>query len=233
MWNFIPELFYDFLARIVPGAIIIVTGTLVALGPTAAADFLLNSREDGKLFGFGPVLLWVLASYLTGLVLGQLWEISFGRIAKRKQRKIELKCKEERLAEHNKLQKALGGSTLDIEPETLPRAFVMRDHLRYSSRAEALRLLKIRAEGRSSQVFVLGFILMAIVNAVYLWEQPKAERIVLEIFLIVAVAAFLRMVFRLHRMLVNGTMVSWLMCVSPGKICRQGTTGKMADRDGV
>jgi len=110
MRNFIPQLFYDFLARIIPGAILIVTLTLVVLGPAAATDFVLNSAEDSELFGFGTLLLGILGSYLTGLISGQLWEISFGWISRRIQNNIEAKCKEERLGvldvlppcEHNK-----------------------------------------------------------------------------------------------------------------------------------
>lgn len=50
MLNLIPQLFYDFLARLVPGTILIGVSALVILGPTHTVKFVLNPPQDNKLF---------------------------------------------------------------------------------------------------------------------------------------------------------------------------------------
>jgi hypothetical protein len=226
MWNLIPQLFYDFLARIVPGATLILFSALVVFSPMIAANFILNSQDNSMIFAVGPLLLWILGSYLIGFILGQLWEITIGRFTKQAERQIEAECKQECLKEYNKFQKALGHPELDIEISKLPRAFIMRDHLRHVAPSDASRLLKVRAERRLCQVLILGFIFLGILNAVYILMQLKMDRVILEIFLIIMIIACWSRTLRLHKHFENGTIASWLIYASSGQIPVQKTNAK-------
>jgi hypothetical protein len=157
MWNLVPQVFHDFLARVIPGATLIAVTVIVVFGPAAAADFMMDSPKLNRLFGTGPLLLGVLVSYLLGFLSGQFWEMTIGRLTRRTDGEVEARCQRERLAEHNRLQKALKRPELSIDPGDLPRVFVMRDHLRRIVPGEASRLLEVRAERRMCQVLVLGF----------------------------------------------------------------------------
>jgi hypothetical protein len=47
MWNLIPQLFYDFIARLIPGATLLMTSALVIIGPNNALTYLVNSQKNG------------------------------------------------------------------------------------------------------------------------------------------------------------------------------------------
>jgi len=213
MWQIIPQVFYDLLARAVPGALLLFGAASVAAGPTAAARFVVQPPAGCEPFGLGGVLLWALGSYATGIVIGQFWEYAFGWHTRRLQKRFEEEVRPKCLAEHNALQIALGKTPVSVKPSDLPRTFVMRDHLRYLAPAEGLRLLKVRAERRGAEVLLLGLGLLAATNGVWLALDRTAERLVLEIVLLAGVAAFFRMARRLRKMLITGTVVSFLQAV--------------------
>src|SRR5689334_931684 len=189
MWNLIPQVFYDLLARVIPGAALITLTFIVLFGPKPFADFVLKSPEGDKLFSTSFLLLWGLGSYLTGFLLDRLWDMTLGRLASLRDTKTEAHCQQECLAEHNRVQKALKHPELDIVPGSLPRAFVMRDHLRQIAPEEVSRLNKVRAERRLCQVLLLGFFTLLVVNGVYLLIQLEVIRLVIEILLVVAIVA--------------------------------------------
>lgn len=226
MLTFIPQLFYDFLARIVPSAVIVVVSTFVIFGFTNVAEFVLNPSKNIKLFTATPFLLVILGSYLIGFIFGELWEMTIARFTRKKRNQIEEKCKQKCLEEHNHLQKVLGLSELKVKTGDLPRAFVMRNHLRHVMPSEALRLLKIRAERRLCHVLIFGFLVLGIINVGYLLSQPTTERIVLEILLIIVVAVCWSRTWRQLRQFVNGITVSWLIQASSGQILTHKRTVK-------
>jgi hypothetical protein len=221
MWNFIPQLFYDFIGRIVPGAILIVTSVFVIFGPSTAAKFVLNLPKDNKLFTFPVFLLFILISYLIGFILSQLWEMAVGKLLVKKERRIEKECMKECLEEHNQLQKALSKPGLDIDLDHLPRPFVMREHIRQVDPSEAARLLKVRAERRLCQVLIIGLFVLLLINAGIAWSLPQpawSERLTLEVFMGVAAVICWSRSRRLLRHFVNGSCVGWLIRISSGEI---------------
>ena len=214
MWNIIPQVFYDFLARLIPGAAIIAVTNITLQGRIASVDFALSSPGSDKLSATGLIFLWALGSYLMGFLLGQFWEMTLGRLTKRMNENIEKECQEKCLAGHNCTQRALGCPEVAIAPGNLPTIVVMRDHIRHVAPGEASRLLKIRAERRMCQVLLLGFFALSIVNGAYLVTRLEAARIVLEISLIVAMAPCWSGAQRLYRHLATGTTVSWLVLIA-------------------
>jgi hypothetical protein len=220
MWNFIPQLFYDFLAKIVPGAILIVASAFVIFGPTNVATFIfnLNPSEKSNLFALGPLLLWFLVSYLIGFVLGQLWETTIGWLLKSKDYKLEKQCQEKRLEEHNRILTALGYPILSIKAKDLPPEPVMRDHIRHVDPSNAARLLKVKAEQRFCHVLILGLSVLVTLHVKYLWSQPQADRIALQVFLVIVIVACCVRSRRALKHLANGASIGWLVHTSSGNI---------------
>lgn len=232
MLKLVPQLFYDLLARVVPGVVLLISSTFVVLGASRACNIFIAPSEQKNAFGLGTLLVLLLGSYLVGLIFGQLWEMSLGHITKMRQEQIEAKCQEDRLVEHNRFQEVFGGKALRIESKALPKTFIMRDHLRYFAPSEAARLLKIRAERRMCQVLIVGFSILAVVNLAYL-VPLTLQRVLFELFLVTAISAFWRMSFRLHRYLANGTMTAWLVQASLGRIpLKANSTYIVGDVDG-
>ncbi|AEB08000.1 hypothetical protein [Desulfobacca acetoxidans] len=215
MWTLIPQLFYDFLARIVPGAILLLGLVLVIFGPSDTATFL-TTNQAVSLFSPYHLLLVILISYFTGLIAGRLFEVSIGLMNAKRYDLLEERCREECLAEHNKLLCLLNYPPLTINPADLPRDFVIRDHLRIILPTQVPRLLKIRAERRLCQVLMVGFILLFIMNLFYYSNSPS-ERRLLAVFFALAFWVCWINEQRLHRYLLTGTLSLWLMQTSPGQ----------------
>ncbi len=215
MWNFIPQVFYDFLARVVPGATVIVASACVFFGTGSIATRIFTPLEGSQLFTFGSLILWALTSYITGFVLGELWEVGIGRLERMTEQKIEDDCKQGCLTEHQRLRHALGVDPLPISAHDLPRNFVMREHLRHVAPADAARLLKVRAERRLCQVLILGLGGLAVFNVYFICTRFSWGTVWLEILLIFTVFSCATRNRRLFRHFVNGTCVAWLAQALP------------------
>lgn len=225
-WTWIPQLFSDLLGRIVPGAAVIIVSYLVALGPTRGASNLTDATLYEKLFALGPALIFLLGSYLVGFIVGQLWITLVGERAMidEAEKKRDLECREACLAEHDTLQAALGMAPLALKPTDLPRTFVMHDHLRLVAGVEAQRLLKLRSERRLCHVIVLGFLALGLVNLGYIISQPSADRLVLELLLVLSVVSCWQRALRLEKQFVNGTCIAWLSHASAKRLLSQADT---------
>lgn len=218
MWNLIPQVFYDFIARVVPGAVLLVVTAITVAGPASAADFALKSPRAEKLFLLGPVSLWMLGAYLVGFLLSHLWEMTAGKLTKHRDEEYETRVQRECLTGFVQLQKALKRPTPQVAPESLPRVFVMRDQLRHTVPEEAARLLKLRAERRACQTLLLGCTTLGILNGVFFIADQGGDRIILEVLVAVAVVACIGGARRLQRHLTYGTTLSWLDLTTSGKL---------------
>lgn len=219
MWNFIPQLFYDFLARIVPGAILIFGSALVNFGPRRVAEYIVTPPEGSKLFGFGPVIIFVLVSYLIGLLFGQLWAGLIDPLTENGRRELRKECKRKCLTRFNDLLKAIGKPKLKIRANGLPKTFVMREHLRSIELSEVSRLLKVRAERRLCQVLILGLGYLAIINLGFIIIDNVYKRVgcelveawILEGALAFVIVVCLSRLGRSYKHYVRGTCFTWLV----------------------
>ena len=218
MWNLIPQMFYDIIARIVPGATLILTCTAIIYGPSVCVQELVNSESKIKLFAANPLLIGILLSYLIGFTFGQLWKVMESYIMKNIMDKIEEKCKKKYLKEHNSFLKALGQSKLPIEDSELPSADVMTDHLKVVATVQESELLRVRAEIRMCHVLILGFIILGIINITYLCSDYPFDRLMLEIIMVVAIGACWKGFHRLQKNWVRDTTALWLFHASSGNI---------------
>lgn len=214
-FDLIPQIFHDFLARIIPGSVLIVVFPLVVIGPNQGLQIFLTRYLNIKLSMFWLIGIWLLISYFIGFVLGEIYEkfISSFWFVKKTDRKIEAKCKKECIEDHKKLEKALGFKVSNIKSDELPRDFAMRDHLRYMALDTVTRILKIRSERRLCQVLIIGGSLLAVLNFFYIIKNIHincTDRIIMEIIIIVTVVFCWTRSNRLYRHYVNGITISWL-----------------------
>jgi len=210
MWNIIPQLFYDFLARIVPGTTLIILAALIIFGYDS-----IFADEQLKQITSINFCLWLLGSYLVGFVMGQISEMVLKRFLKKRYNSIEKEHKQTCLDQHNKVLSALGKQTLSLKVDDLPIVPFMRDHLRHIEPADAARLLKVRSERRFCEVLVVGFVIIWIVDLAFLFVGRNTERIILLFSLPLLVAVLWRRALRAHKHLTGGTTVGWLFRVLP------------------
>lgn len=211
MWNLVPQLFYDFLARVVPGASLILIFALVIYSPTGVVNFLLAPGKGYTLFTFGPILILILISYLIGFILSQVWIITIGKLIEKRQRNLEVDCKKDCIEEYNKIQKIFGCNPKEINHTDMPKINNIRDYLRHIAPEEASRLLKVRAEERLCQVLILGLLILSLVHLWYLFTQFSSERLILEIILVLSIIPFWSRTLRMRKHYINGITISWLV----------------------
>lgn len=153
-WNLIPEIFYDIIARIIPGSALVLATAMIYLGPSKAIKMLLSdsTKIDAPL-----VLLFLLLAYLVAVVTGQAWNVAgdgekrWKEWARKRREKKEKKKSEE--------VEAAGSTPMKVEkaqdaPFDLEKAFF---RVRKDLPQEASRLLKIQAEKSLCEVLIVGF----------------------------------------------------------------------------
>jgi hypothetical protein len=159
-WNVIPEIFYDIIARIIPGSVLVIATTMIYLGPSKVVKMLLSDSTE---IDAPLTLLFLLLAYLVAIVTGSVWE-AVSCLAKRwgecnlakrwkdwiKRRREKKKSKEIEAATSKpiKVEKAQ-----DVPFDTDRTFFRVRKDLPQ----EASKLLKIQAEKRLCEVLIVGF----------------------------------------------------------------------------
>ena len=211
MWNVIPQLFYDFLARIVPGITLILFTILVISGH----DSILAAEKSSQIT-FIHMCLLLLGAYLVGFLMGQVSDVFYKCFLKKKYNVIEKQHKQECLDQHNKVLKAMGKPELRLKIDDLPTTPFMRDNLRHVEPADAARLLKGRAERRLCEVFTVGFIIIWILDIIVFFSVGRnLERTILLFCLPLLVVICWFRALRGHRHITGGTTVGWLFSALP------------------
>lgn len=70
-WGLIPEVFFDFIARLVPGSLFLVGAFAVHFGPKTFAEALASALPSANL---ASLLLFGLLAYFAAIVLKEIWE---------------------------------------------------------------------------------------------------------------------------------------------------------------
>jgi hypothetical protein len=150
-WNVIPEVFYDMIARVIPGSVLVLATTMIYFGPSKVVKMLLSDSTE---IDAPLTLLFLLLAYLVAIVTGSVWE-AVSCLAKRwkdwmKRRREKKKSEKIEAAASTpmKVEKAKD-APFDIE-----RAFF---RVRKDLPQEASKLLKIQAEKRLCEVLIVGF----------------------------------------------------------------------------
>jgi len=214
----IPQVFFDLIARIIPGLAIVIAWYVTTLGPNKTLDTLVTASSKQNILNFWSFALLTILSYLLGFILNELWSLTFGRIKRRVFREKTGKYLESCLADNDKMRKCFGESELGLTIEDFPALHIIHDHLRLYSDSEGYRLLKLRAEARLSEALFIGLLLLPIINIVCWYYDSQLfmlDRFVLELLLVVAIITFWRKSNQFERFYITGTCTSWLFFSFP------------------
>ncbi len=214
-WRLIPQTIYDLLGRILPGAVVLLLVFVVVRLPTMQ-DLPNVISELNRLATPAAITLAFIVAYTVGLVLGQVYAATIGKLLDHRDREIEKECRQRCVAEHVKTLEALGNKPHRVDPAHLPRTFVMHDHLRLVAPTEIPRLLKVRAERRMAEVITFGAILSATANTVLLAAGYSTYRLALEGALVLTALGAWRSGIRRLKNFTNGTTIMWLMHATQG-----------------
>jgi len=218
--NLIPEFFYDLIGRVIPGFVVIIMWYLTILGPNKAIDTItrVSSQSNQPIFNLWSFSILLAIAYLLGLILEEIWSVTFWRIKGNKRGSREAQQIDWCIAEYERVRKCLGQPELGLQRQDLPPIQIVQDHLRLHSQSEAYRLVKLRAETRLSDTLFTGLLLLPVINVLFWYRDSRflmLDRIFLELALILAIVILWRAGDSFHRFYVGGTHMSWLLYSFP------------------
>ncbi len=156
--SWIPQVFYDLIGRIVPGAILLISGFLLVAGWKDSVEELTKLLGKEEIPYSLVLLTGVLFSYLTGILLG-----GFGYFAW----DVANKCVRERY--RGKLPvEAVKPPSKDKPGSNVSYIY---DAIQHYEPAAGARLAKLRAEQNMCRVLAIGFAILAIIHLCVNWRK--------------------------------------------------------------
>ncbi len=186
--SIIPQMFYDLISRIVPGAILIASAWIISIGPTEATRrtaVFLSGGASAWPPGFLTFVALVAGSYVVSNVLAGLRELWFAVVCKfwkahRVPWTVEAQCTKAGLADLEAAAR-YPGTNLEV-PKTisLPSVPFMYAFVRYKAPDAGATVVKLRAEERMYAALARGWGLLTLVGLFFLprcgpWEALGTE----------------------------------------------------------
>jgi hypothetical protein len=232
-WSIIPQFFYDILARMAPGGLMIVAAVIVLGGPAFALDNLLEMAEQSATATTVKVAIFLAVSYFVAVVLAEFWEMIPRRLLRQRFKDLADEANQKRLDEHCVAMKALGKPSPIRSIKEMPEAFAMLDQLRPIAFDEAMRLLRLRSDQRLCHVAIVGLTILFIINVVAALSDlgllisrgdiaasavKLIGRLIAAILMIASLVAMWARAFRFERLRISSTTNLWLLYASAGMI---------------
>jgi len=162
-WEVIPEIFFDLVARVVPGSLLLLTAFLVSQGPEKGLPDLVRYASSA---GFGSVLAFALVAYFIAVVLKQAWCFLGSRVRRTSSKGSS---SEERIYQ---VYSAVRVKDQVSRANHLPDRRIMFSCIRHSLPEEGLRLLKIQAEKNLCEVVLPGLAVLLLFDSWLLFNVP-------------------------------------------------------------
>jgi hypothetical protein len=153
-WDIIPEVFYDIIARIIPGSVLVIAACMVYFGPSQVLETLLTNSDlvDARL-----TLAFLLLAYLVAVIVGPIWEVA-GDLKRWKERMEEKREAEEQETAGSTSVEAENAKDASLDPDRI--LFRTLKHLPKA----AAKLSKFQAEVKLCEVLIVGFGVLGPVN---------------------------------------------------------------------
>ncbi len=178
-WEVIPEIFFDLVARVLPGSLVLLAALLLSEGPAEGGRNLVTYTSDAT---FASGLVFALLAYFTALILKQVWDVVEPRVKK----------KSKGTPDGNPLYKIYCDIKAKDQPARveLPDIRIVLSCIRHSLPDEGLRLLKIQAEKNFCEVMLAGFPALLLLGSWQLFREPNLGQAWLLLTLLVSGLSF-------------------------------------------
>ena len=216
MSGWIPQVYYDLLARVIPGSVVVLGALYLKQGPLRGIGFVLRGmcdQEHSWVCRFGVGLL---AAYLIGLIVGELGELLAGRLLERRDSELEKTFMRECLDDHSRALQAVGREPIALQLDDLPDADLMAEQLTVVDHYSGSRLLALSAERRMCLVLASGFFMLAVGNLLAYSTDLIHKRLIIEGVLLIGMLVLWRRSTRLQERVVRRTCIGWLTNVLSG-----------------
>jgi hypothetical protein len=214
MSGWTPKLYYDFLARIIPGSLVVLGALYLQEGPARSVNYFLRSICDLEQSLLCRLGIGLLVAYLTGMVIGEVGELLWGRVLRRRDAEMEMGFERDCIDEHNRALSAAGLPPLELLQDDLPDVETMAEQLAVADHYAGARLLALVAERRLCMVVAFGFFILAVGNLLVFTGDLVLKRLTVEALFVLGLLVFWRRATRLHEREVRRTTLGWLMSVA-------------------
>lgn len=215
--NIIPQVYYDLIARLIPGAIILLSTATIYYGPNIMANNIKNliGYKDTVIHtSFTFIMIFSLLSYTVAILAMGIWSL-FVKLSK-KTNLVFLKDDDILLNEtQNKLKNDLQNASQIVQiredPHTLqvPSLAFIYDFIRFRAPDVGARLVKVRAECHMCAVLVTGLTILSIIHLIILILNPTISKIVLECVFLLGCIAFWYFMRDLEQRFMTGICNYW------------------------
>jgi hypothetical protein len=165
--NFIPQVFYDLIARLIPGSILIWSSYIVYFGTSICIEHFKKIMNKTWEINFLLFIMILLVAYIISIILSGL--CSF--ISKLKsflktifEKKVD---KKDNFYDNLKNNTIIAENALKIQSKQnieFPGTVFIYDYIRFKRPDIGARFVKLRAELRMSKVLGLGWMILFILN---------------------------------------------------------------------
>lgn len=220
----IPQIFYDLIARITPGIVVILAGLFVWFGQGVPKQTIVGMLDWlGK--ENSPVLLvlffFLLCAYILAFLLDGVWGFLPRKFFQDEQESYH----DEILTDFKK-----SNSEFDESNYRFPGVALRYDAVRLRDANAGARLAKLRAELHMLRILVIGLSIVSVLNIKNLFPSPNARAIITQTIIVVAVYSFRNTHDRLKDRFIWGTCNHWLLLVHPGLPAGAGAEQKESSK---
>lgn len=210
--NLVPQIFYDIIARVIPGSTILILTGLTISGPQTAY-LELQKLASNQTINLWTVTAFVMIAYVFGYILNEFWRLTIDKLTKKRRGRLHKENTEKAIEQLNKRRRLMKEKEIKIDYDDLPKDFIMHDDIRVAEDLEGYRLLKLRAENRLCSYMCTGLLVLLIVNVI-MWIRTgiafNVERLSICLsFSISAIMLFIR-AESLNRNYIGGVTRLWL-----------------------
>jgi hypothetical protein len=216
--DLVPQIFYDLIARVIPGFVLVVAWYLTVQGPDKGVRQMTALLSNQNIANFWSLTVLVVLSYILGFILRELWSLTFKRMRRKRTARKLRRYRQMAIAQYNKAGACFGKPELGFEAKDLPATHTMLDDVRRRSPSEGHRLLKLRAEAHLCEALFAGSVLLPLLNILFWYRDSRLlmwDRAALELLVVVALIALWRASNRLEKFHTSGTYGAWLSLCFP------------------
>lgn len=213
MWGWLPQVYHDILARIIPGAAVILGAVYLRDGPYRGVGYVFRVICEQEHSWVCRIGIGLLGAYLVGLVVGEIGELVAGRLLEHRDLETGSSAARECLDEHNRAAEVTGRAPLEVLPDELPTVDLMSEELSVVDRYAGARLTALRAERRMCLVLALSLFILAVANVFLYTADMVPKRLLVEGILILGILVLWRRSSRLHLRVVKQACHAWLMTI--------------------
>ena len=219
--NVVPQVFYDIIARLIPGIMVLTISLFINYGSDRVFGLignLVGKREDLFHVSFSLIGLTLVASYTISIVLMGIWSLFLRLFKIGKWNTVFLKTEQKKWKDINDNCRSNIGIRVDCMPARISEdegtAFSLSfvyDYVRLHAPDVGSRLVKIRAEIHMCTVLLTGFMFLTVWNSINLFKMFSLESLIIETLLILSIFGLFYFMKDLEERFMTGLCNYWFI----------------------